>query len=715
MVKNENDVKILQSIITEQNAKGADMPVNLDDKAYVWSEEGRLTGLYLSSCNLSGSLSLAGLDALEKLGCYNNQLTNLDISKNPLLKSLSCSGNPLEELDVSRNPDLERIGCISCQIKDLDLSNNPLLERLDCENNQLASLNVRSNPKLEFLSCSDNCLDALDVSGNPVLSGLHCDNNRLKELDVSHNPNLDNLLCDQNELETLDISRNPMLKDIFSCDQNVKVQRAPEEAQEAAPAKNEDDVRILLTIIEEQNVLSEMPEDLNDKCYQWDENGRLTGIYLNSCRLSGNLDLSGLDALKKLDCGNNALESVNVSTCLELEELYCGHNQLKSLDIGNNKSLKKLECGANQLANLNVRANPDLVQLNCHGNLLESLDVSRNAALEELICNNNRIAELEIGKTPLLKRLICQDNRISELDASANALSKLRADETVSLQLPQEQETVQEDAPLMENPDVLTSADFLEKNGEQEVAEAFRGACEDIDRMYDAVINIRPEDMEQVLEAMKQLQDDGRMPKNITLNVIRTAERENERYSQMFEAACDAKDYAKAQSREMAEAAGCNDLDGVKQGAYNVIERAGSVGRRIGTLLKAGLYEIEKAGAKIARAAGEWREYTKADKKEDLDARTMNATDKRDKWQNRSQGMRNLTADIKTIFTGKAADAASMKGWGVVADAYNRRVAQLSNASADAQAAMERAQSFQQKMARFIQDREDKIDDLMQR
>ena len=58
--------------------------------------------------------SLQGIEwftSLRILSCYQNQLTNLDVSNNTELTSLDCSNNKLTKLDVSKNTELTKLGC----------------------------------------------------------------------------------------------------------------------------------------------------------------------------------------------------------------------------------------------------------------------------------------------------------------------------------------------------------------------------------------------------------------------------------------------------------------------------------------------------------------------------------------------------------------------------------------------------------------------------
>ena len=199
--------------------------------------------------NGMGIKSLDGVGfftALETLQCWDNELTELDVSKNTKLTSLSCSKNKLTALDVSKNTELTRLYCGSNKLTELDVSKNAKLEMLDCESDSLYSymqlteldvsqntalkelncygvkmqeLNVSGCTALEELNCGSNQLTALDVSQNTNLTILRCGSNHLAELDVSRNANLTRLNCEYNNLAVLDVSKNPELKHI-NCEKN---------------------------------------------------------------------------------------------------------------------------------------------------------------------------------------------------------------------------------------------------------------------------------------------------------------------------------------------------------------------------------------------------------------------------------------------------------------------------------------------------------------
>ena len=221
---------------------------NLDKNNDGILDAGEIAAVKMIEANKMGIKSLEGVGfftALETLKCWDNELTELDVSKNMALQNLQCSENKLQSLDLSQNPNLTKLYCgrnplttldlsknaklkvLDCsgfanrrtKLTELDLSQNTALESLDCSINELKQLNVSGCTALKKLSCSSNQLTTLDVSKNVNLTFLNCSDNQLEGLDVSNNPKLADLSCDYNSLTLLDLSKNPELE-ILSCRKN---------------------------------------------------------------------------------------------------------------------------------------------------------------------------------------------------------------------------------------------------------------------------------------------------------------------------------------------------------------------------------------------------------------------------------------------------------------------------------------------------------------
>ncbi len=139
-------------------------------------------------------------------------------------------------------------------------------------------------------------------------------------------------------------------------------------------------------------------------------------------------DMTGIEAfiyLETLDCGNNQITSLDVSSNLVLATLWCNSNQLTSLDVSNNTLLDDLWCSNNQITTLDISKNTALTQLWCSMNELSNLDVSKNSALTILQCRNNQITSLDVSNNTLITDLVCLGNQLSALDISNNPALEL--------------------------------------------------------------------------------------------------------------------------------------------------------------------------------------------------------------------------------------------------------------------------------------------------
>lgn len=175
------------------------------------------------ACNAMNINNLAGIESfvnITSLSFAQNQVTNLDISKNTLLTYLDCSVNQLTSLDISKNLALKNLICFNNQLTNLDVTKNTNLIQLATYKNPLTTLNVTQNYALQTLICYENQLTTLDVSKNLALKELYCYRNQITSLELNNNLQLTKISCDENKLEFLDLSKNTALTDVW-CDQNL--------------------------------------------------------------------------------------------------------------------------------------------------------------------------------------------------------------------------------------------------------------------------------------------------------------------------------------------------------------------------------------------------------------------------------------------------------------------------------------------------------------
>lgn len=174
--------------------------IDTDHSGTLSQEERNATVIYVLGMGIKDLTGIEFFPELENLDCSENQLTQLDVSKNPKLERLVCYENKLTSLDVSGNTSLTELHCYTNQLTSLNLGENANLDILNCVVNRLTSLDLSGNANLTRLACSSNLLTSLDVSNNPTLILLDCERNLLTSLNVSKNTELDTLDCSGNKL-----------------------------------------------------------------------------------------------------------------------------------------------------------------------------------------------------------------------------------------------------------------------------------------------------------------------------------------------------------------------------------------------------------------------------------------------------------------------------------------------------------------------------------
>lgn len=232
VIQNGKEVSIIN--IPDANFKAVLLKrFDIDKDNEISLEEARkVTYLSLENNNITSLEGLQYFVSLTYISCYNNQiseidlsncinlerlivgknnLTSLDVSKNIKLKELHCAYNFIEHLDISNNIELSRLYCIYNNLSSLNVSNNLALEELQCGENNLTHLNINNNKMLTYLTCSNNKLTTINLSNNTLLSTFYCCSNEFTSLDLSKNINLQSFECCRNQITDIDFSNNKKL------------------------------------------------------------------------------------------------------------------------------------------------------------------------------------------------------------------------------------------------------------------------------------------------------------------------------------------------------------------------------------------------------------------------------------------------------------------------------------------------------------------------
>ena len=132
------------------------------------------------------------------------------------------------------------------------------------------------------------------------------------------------------------------------------------------------------------------------------------------------LDLSSNTALETLICEYNQLTTLKLPESTTLKTVSCYKNQLATLDVSKNTALESLYCNDNQLTTLTLPESATLKHLSCARNQLTSLDVTNYTALEIFNCEKNQLTTLTLPESTALMILICDNNQLTSLELSNN-------------------------------------------------------------------------------------------------------------------------------------------------------------------------------------------------------------------------------------------------------------------------------------------------------
>ena len=264
---------------------------------------------------------------------------------------------------------------------------------------------------VQTLKCYNNRLTSLDVSGMPLVY-LDCGGNSLSSLDVSDRSSLKTLMCAGNGLTSLNVTGTTLTT--LDCHAN-----------------NLMDIRGLPSSLQTLD------------CHS----NSFSSFSYTHMRAMKSLDISSCNSLTSLNCCDNNLTYLNVSSntalkwlycyanpslavitgladCKELHEIYCYDCALTDLSCVNNMiDLEILECSNNKLTSLTVTNKWNLTRLICSLNPdLKTASVISNSELSNLdfyyciglsylnISNNDVLTTLRIEDCTALTRFYCCDN-----------------------------------------------------------------------------------------------------------------------------------------------------------------------------------------------------------------------------------------------------------------------------------------------------------------
>lgn len=136
----------------------------------------------------------------------------------------------------------------------------------------------------------------------------------------------------------------------------------------------------------------------------------------------GIVSLEGIEdftSLEILDCSQNSIGNLDLSTNMNLTQVFCHYNGMTSLILPPTNTLVRLDCYNNSLTALGILNNTNLEILFCYNNFIgNTFNLSGHTALINFACNNNDIDELILPSTGTMTRLWCSFNNLTSLDVT---------------------------------------------------------------------------------------------------------------------------------------------------------------------------------------------------------------------------------------------------------------------------------------------------------
>ncbi|MBO9584706.1 MAG: T9SS type A sorting domain-containing protein [Flavobacterium sp.] len=174
------------------------------------------------------------------------------------------------------------------------------------------------------------------------------------------------------------------------------------------------------------NATNTIAKDLNSNYFKIDSNNNgeielsealnVTYLDVKDSNISSMTQLGNFSNLTDLNCSNNNLEVLDVSSLKKLDRLVCSSNLITDLTLSDLNKIRTLICAQNKLTSLNVTNLVNLAIFECNDNALSTLDVSNSSVLMELVCYKNKLTELKLPNSSLLWFFRCAQNLLPSLD-----------------------------------------------------------------------------------------------------------------------------------------------------------------------------------------------------------------------------------------------------------------------------------------------------------
>jgi Leucine-rich repeat (LRR) protein len=337
----------------------------------------------------------ANINIITTLSLFSKKIEDLTgVEAFTALETLSIVSNKLVTVDVSKNLALISLDLSQNELTTLDLSQNIALTNVNLHINKLTSLNIQNGANANISAAN------FKTTGNPDLACI----------------NVDDVTYATTNWTQIDSHTSFSLKCGFTY--------VPDDNFEQALIDLGYDAGALDDYVPDATIKTLTTLDISGKSIA-DLTGLQDFVALTSLNCSNNqltvLNLSSNTALEILNASNNQIATISVDDNVALTSLDVSTNSIPTIDVSKNTSLTMLNVDANQLTNLDITNNTLVTNVSCKNNLLTSVTmVNDNNVLTNLDVSNNQLVAINVTVLGGLKVLNLENNAITNLDISKN-------------------------------------------------------------------------------------------------------------------------------------------------------------------------------------------------------------------------------------------------------------------------------------------------------
>ena len=433
-----DEVAALKAFLRQESAEegksnaealGVDTSAWAESNLWLWNVEGlrlgldaekRIAAIDWSGKGLAGNLDLPGFAQLDSLDVSDNALTALALDDCPALQSVRCQDNALR---FSTLPKVEVDVFEMASQADIDLGRVNYADGID----------LRSENEVVL----DGASTTTEYRWVVVTSEGETGTTALTNRDGLFIP--DTSLCGKNLRVYLTNEAywgETPASQLRLC-ANVFVNHYVE------PTYSEEELAQLRSFLRQEGNFAKLGMSAADTSdwventawvadvdgMEWEVFGdefKVVEINWADKGLTGNLDLSGFDALEIVHVYDNDLVSLNLSGAEALTELRMNNNvRCATLNLQGCTALERMYVQNCALESLDATSCEALVFVQAFNNKLKAFDASGKAALTTLYLHDNELEEIDLTGCRSLASLNVSNNGLEALDVSSTSVTFL--------------------------------------------------------------------------------------------------------------------------------------------------------------------------------------------------------------------------------------------------------------------------------------------------